>query len=235
MTIIAIIPARGGSKGIKKKNLAPLCGHPLIYYSIKAALESKCIEKVYVSSDDEAILNYSSSLGVDIINRPDHLSADSTPSHPVIVHAYNHIVTSSNSNPSLIVTLQPTSPLRTSSHIDEAIFKFKASSDADSLVSVMKVPHNYISSSTMRFTDSDCTYIENCDPTFVPTRRQDKSTYLARNGAAIYITPSENISEYIWGGKILPYEMGKLESIDIDDRDDLLLAELLLKSRYDII
>jgi len=197
----------------------------MIAYTIDAALKSK-IDEVIVSTDNKQIAKISEKFGIKIINRPADLSSDDTPSLQVIQHA----VSSLKKEFDFIVTLQPTSPLRNNTHIDEAIDLILNDNNADSLVSVVKVSHNMIPESIMKINDSGYLVDYLKQKTRI-VRRQDKKHYFARNGAAIYITKFEKIQQYIFGGKIIPYFMKKIESIDIDSEDDLSIAELYLKDR----
>ena len=224
MKTLGIIPARGGSKGIPGKNLFPLVGKPLLAYSIEAAMAS-CLNKVVVSTDSKEIAQVAQELGAEAIMRPRSLAQDDTPTLPVVQHAVGKVEGTFN----LVTTLQPTSPLRTSSHIDEALALMDQHRDANSLVSVIRVPHNMVPQSIMSLKGR---FLKECfqDQGRI-LRRQDKPTYYARNGAAIYVTRGDCIDRYIFGGKILPFEMDEFSSIDIDTFEDLNLAELILKSQ----
>ena len=148
---LAIIPARGGSKGIPKKNIKSLLGKPLIQYTIESALKSKYLDKIVVSTDDKKIADISEKLGAEIpCLRPKKLARDNTLILPVLQHMVNFLKKKENYNPFAIVLLQPTSPLRTVRHIDEAIELFLKKPKADSLVSVMQVPHNMTPISLMK-------------------------------------------------------------------------------------
>ena len=128
MEIMAIIPARGGSKGIPLKNLKLLNGKPLIEYSINESLKSKFITRTIVSSDHIKILKKAEKLGAEIIKRPKNLSNDSSPLEPVIEHCLNYLKSKENYVPDIIILLQNTSPLRTKKHIDDPLsnfFRFK--------------------------------------------------------------------------------------------------------------
>lgn len=217
MKILGVIPARGGSKGILNKNIKILKNKPLIAYTIEAALQSK-LNKVLVSTDSKKIAKVSESYGVEVIKRPFELAKSSTPTLPVIQHALLKIKESFDA----VMTLQPTSPLRKVNHIDEAIKLFNANKEADSLVSVVEVPHNFSNEKIMSY-----------DGKFLlgdsrPKKRQDVQKTYARNGAAIYITKIDKIDQYIFGGKILPYFMKKIHSFDIDDEDDWEIVEQIL-------
>ena len=121
MEILAIIPARGGSKGIPMKNLIKLNKKPLLEYSITSALNSKFITKTIVSTDNKKIANYSKKLNAEVIIRPKKFATNTSKIEPVIEHSINFLKKNSNFIPDLIVLLQNTSPFRTSKHIDNAL------------------------------------------------------------------------------------------------------------------
>lgn len=219
MRILGIIPARGGSKGIPKKNVKLLNGKPLIAYTIEAALASN-LDRVVVSTDCEEIASISKGYGAEVMMRPAHLAEDKTPTLPVI----QDVVAKLDEEFATVMTLQPTSPLRTLEHINEAIELFKNDIEADSLVSILEVPHNYMPEKLMNLNGKYL--IGNSEV----KRRQDVSTTYARNGASIYITKTKKLSEYIFGGKILPYFMSKVNSFDIDDMEDWEIVERLIKN-----
>jgi CMP-N,N'-diacetyllegionaminic acid synthase len=226
--LLAIIPARGGSKGIPRKNIYPLCGKPLIAYSIDAALKSGRIDRTIVSTDDTEIADISRSLGAEVRMRPRALSQDDTPTRAVLDHVVAELAGEAYV-PEAVLTLQPTSPLRTAQHIDEATALFVADPSADSLVSCIEVPHVFHPLSVMRQTRDG--YLEPFLAAPQPHRRQDKQTVLARNGAAVYITRTARLADYVFGGRLIPYLMDADSSIDIDTLEDLRIAERLLKAR----
>ena len=217
MKILGIIPARGGSKGIPRKNIKLLNGKPLIAYTIEAALASN-LDRVIVSTDCEEIAGISKEYGAEVIIRSFNLAEDTTPTLPVLQHVVSKLEVEFDA----VMTLQPTSPLRTSKHINEAIELFESDKEVDSLVSVVEVPHNYMPEKLMSF---DGKYLTGNREV---KRRQEISTMYARNGAAIYITKTEKLGEYIFGGKILPYFMSKINSFDIDDIEDWEIVERLI-------
>lgn len=221
MKTLGIIPARGGSKGIPKKNIKLLNGKPLIAYTIEAALSST-IDRLVVSTDCQEIAQVAKQIGVEVIIRPSELAKDSTPTLPVLQHIVNNI----NETFDAVVTLQPTSPLRVAKHINEAIEIFKNDDMADSLVSVIEVPHNYMPEKLM---DIKGKYLVGNSEA---KRRQEINKTYARNGAAIYITKAIRLDEYIFGGNILPYFMKKINSVDIDYIEDWEIVECLLKNRH---
>ena len=217
MNILGIIPARGGSKGIPKKNIKDLKGKPLIAYTIEAALKSNLTD-VIVSTDCNEIAEISKKYNAKVIMRPANLAQDKTPTLPVL----QFVIDSFDKNYDAVMTLQPTSPLRTIEHINESIDLFINDENVDSLVSVTEVPHNYMPEKLMHFNGKYLTGNEKVK------RRQDIPIMYARNGAAIYITKVDKINEYIFGGKILPYFMSKLNSFDIDDIEDWKIVERLV-------
>lgn len=228
MRLLAVIPARGGSKGIPRKNVYPLCGRPLVAYSIAAAQQASAVDRIIVSTDDERIAEVCRALGVEILLRPSALAQDGTPTRDVLEHVVSSLA-SQTYVPDAVLTLQPTSPLRTGRHVDEAAALFAADNNADSLVSCVAVPHIFHPLSLMRLNYEG--YLEPFLRSPQPHRRQDKPPVLARNGAAIYITRTARISEYVFGGRLLAYLMDPDSSVDIDTLEDVYLAERLLQMR----
>jgi CMP-N,N'-diacetyllegionaminic acid synthase len=228
MKFLAVIPARKGSKGLPGKNIRLLGGRPLVQYTIEAALNSSLLDSVVVSTDDEEVSRLSEKLGVEVIRRPAELATDTSTTQSVIEHTLE-ILSLKAYVPEAVVTLQPTSPLRDHVHIDRAIEVYLNDPKADSLVSCVPVPHIYHPDSVMKQNDRGYLIPDNFNPH--PTRRQDKRPVFARNGAAIYITKTSQISRYIFGGNLLLFEMPMQDSIDIDSQEDLEMAEILLQLR----
>lgn len=227
--ILCIIPARGGSKGIHKKNLVKLCGKSLIEYTIDEAKKSNLITRTILSSDDDEIISFCRNKNIEILfKRPVKLAEDQSSMLSVIEHAVKYLKDNENYKPDIILLLQPTSPLRSYHNIDEALTKL-IDSNADSIVSVIEVPHNYNPYSIMKLKkDYLIPYLKYDERKNI---RQLKPIFYARNGAAIYAFTYNCLinKKSIFGDKILPYFMKKEDSIDIDDEIDLVLAEALLK------
>jgi N-acylneuraminate cytidylyltransferase len=217
MEIIAIIPARGGSKGIPLKNLKLLNGKPLIDYSINESLKSKFITRTLVSSDHPKILNRAEKLGAEIIKRPKNLATDSSQLEPVIEHCLNHFKLKENYVPDIIILLQNTSPLRNKKHIDDALSTF-LNSKFDSMVSCYR--SHYFLWTLKKNTLTP----KNHNPKNRPNRQQMNDQFI-ENGA-IYITKYNAFkkSNCRISGKIGLYEMPKELSIDIDNKLDLVEA-----------
>jgi N-acylneuraminate cytidylyltransferase len=223
-TIIAIVPARGGSKGIPQKNIRLIAGKPLIYYTIRASQKSKYIHHTVVSTDDDEVMSISLAEGATVIKRPAELSSDSSPTMDAILHTLEQCKLQ-GMHPEIVVLLQPTSPLRTSSDIDAALELFMQS-ECDSVISVVEVNHppqwNLVIEES---------YLQPIfDQKYLKMRRQDlPKTYLP-NGA-IYIASTETlkINHSFYCRKIKPYIMPPKKSVDIDSEFDLFLAEALMK------
>lgn len=231
MNVLAIIPARGGSKGIPKKNIYPLCGKPLIAWTIEAALSSRHISRTILSSDSDEIIEVAGRYGVEApFVRPKDLAEDDTPALSVIRHAVDWLKDNEGYEPDYIVLLQPTSPLRTSRHIDEALKKL-IDSNADSIVSVVKAPHQFNPYSIMEMKNELLKPFLKYDEQ--KNIRQLKPVFYARNGAAIYAFTYKCLMKKnsIYGDKILGYEMSREESVDVDDMLDMRICELLMKNR----
>jgi CMP-N-acetylneuraminic acid synthetase len=217
MKILGIIPARGGSKGIPHKNIKPLKGKPLIVYTIEAALQSK-LDEIIVSTECHEIAEISREFNVKVLMRPENLARDDTPTLPVL----QDVVERTQGKYDAVMVLQPTSPFRTACHINDAIDLFSFDKNADSLVSVVPVPHNFTPSKLMILEGN---YLKG-NTTII--RRQESEKFFARNGAAIYITKIEVLKTSMFGEHILPFFMKKIDGIDIDDIEDWEIAEKIL-------
>lgn len=225
MQILGVIPARGGSKGIPNKNLAPLCGRSLLAYTAEAALGSRRLSRTVVSTDDAAIAAAARGLGLEVpFMRPGALAVDETPMLPVVQHAVEATRTAAF-DPGVVVLLQPTSPLRRSEHVDAAVDLLERTG-ADSVVSVVDVPHQFSPVSVLVL-DGERLRPFLDGPT--KTRRQDKPRVLARNGPAVLaVRTSVLMAGSLYGDDSRPLVMTAEESIDIDTFSDLALAELLM-------
>lgn len=222
--ILAIIPARGGSKDIPRKNIRLLDGKPLIHYTIKEALKSKYLGRTIVSTEDEEIAQISRECGAEVISRPSELAQDDTPSLPVFQHVIEYLDKTENFSPDIIVVLQPTSPLRLAEDIDNAIQKLLETA-CDSVVSVCEVEHPPLWMYTIEY-DKLKPLIESRDKII---RRQDAPKVYRPNGA-VYVTHRDTIvkENRLIGNDTRPYIMSPMRSIDIDAELDFKLAELLM-------
>jgi|LakMenEpi03Aug12_release.lakeMendotaPanAssembly.Ray.scaffolds.fasta_scaffold381386_2 CMP-N,N'-diacetyllegionaminic acid synthase len=232
MEVLAIIPARGGSKGIPLKNIKLLNGIPLIEYTTSSAIKSKFINRIVVSTEEKKIAELAINLGVEVpFLRPNFLAKDDTPSLPVFINTLEELYKIDGYKPDIIIILQPTSPLRSTKHIDEAL-ELYLTSNCDSLVSICDVPHNMNPFSVMK-----CN-LDNSLENFLDfdesnNLRQKKPKFFARNGAAIYICNYNCLmkKKSIYGECIIGYKMDRISSIDIDDEFDWDIASLFMSKK----
>ena len=228
MRVLGVIPARGGSKGIARKNLAPLAGRPLLAYTADAVRASRRLTRTVVSTDDPEIAAAAQALSLDVpFLRPPALAADDTPMLPVVQHALATMQSTGDAFDA-VVLLQPTSPLRRGDHIDAAL-ELLASSGADSVVTVVEVPHQFSPVSVLRIEDGRLRPFQGGPK---PTRRQDKPRLYARNGPAVIAVRAAVVAAgSLYGDDSRPLVMPMRDSHDIDSADDLELVELLLSRR----
>ena len=224
MEVLFVIPARGGSKGIPKKNIKPLAGKPLIYYSIDVARELTIDDNICVSTDDHEIIKVVENYGLNVpFIRPKELSSDNSSTNDVLLHALNFYQLNGK-NYDVIALLQPTSPFRKAYHVKEALERF--TSDIDMVVSVKETKSNpyYV----LFEENSEGFLSKSKDSNF--TRRQDCPTVWEFNGA-IYIINIESLKDKGIGSfkKTVKYVMNEIESIDIDSMFDWKLSEFILK------
>jgi CMP-N-acetylneuraminic acid synthetase len=226
VNILGVITARGGSKRIPKKNIKELLGKPLIYYTIKAALDSRLMTKVILSSDDDEIIGIGKDMGVEVpFKRPRELADGTTPTIEVLIHAVNYVEKKQGFYPDIIVVLEPTSPLRTTEDIDKALEKH-ITTDADSVVSVVKTDHWHPIRAKKIENDVLCDY---CLEEKEGVRRQDLPPAYFRDGAFYSVKRDVLMKEHRLYGKVTrPYIMPPERSIDINSELDFKIAELLM-------
>jgi CMP-N-acetylneuraminic acid synthetase len=226
MNVLGLIPARGGSKAIPRKNLAPLGGRPLIVWTIEAACGAKCLQRVIVSTDDDEIALAARTAGAEVpFLRPKDLASDTAPALPVIRHAVQALDIM-GWQADAVIYLQPTSPFRGSAIIERAA-ALLASGTCDTAVSVMPVPHNMTPGSLMRLCGDFLEFLT--PPEERQFRRQEKPLLFARNGPAVLgLTRATMLAGNLYGDRVKAVSMGPLESHDIDTTLDLLIAQALL-------
>lgn len=232
MNVLGLITARGGSKGIPRKNLTPCGGHPLLHWTCRAGLESKVLSRLVISSDNEELLEYARNSGVEApFVRPDEFATDTATSVSVAWHAVSWLKEHEGWSTDVLVLLQPTSPLRTARHIDEAFALLGPS--VDSVVSVIKVPHRFSPWAVLVPEEGRVRDYWQGELPFDKHRRQAQPTLYARNGPAVIVTRTpvlETMSSF-YGAHNVPYVMAPNESVDIDDLDDLAWADWLLRRK----
>ena len=212
MDVLGLIPARGGSKGVPRKNLVPVGGKPLLAWTVEAALGATELTRVVVSTDDDEI---ASAAEVDVLRRPAELAADDTPMLDVVRHAVAEL------RPDVVVLLQPTSPLRRAEHVDACV-RLLLESGADAVVSVVEVPHRFRPDSLMDVVDGRVVSRGSA------RTRQEKELVYARNGPAVLARRADRIGDDLYGGDVRPFVMDARDSLDVDDPADVELAGALL-------
>jgi len=218
---LAIIPARGGSKRLPNKNILPLKNKPLIVWSIESSLNSEYLDSTVVTTDSNEILDISKKYNVPVILRPKDLSTDTSPTIDAVIHTLSKVKEKFD----YVVLLQPTSPLRTAKHINEAI-EFLIEKNADAVVSVCETGHSPLWANKL---DEDLSMKGFLDKAISNKRSQDLSTYYRINGA-IYISDVKRLlkeKSFFLKENIYAYKMDKKTSLDIDEEIDFRLAELL--------
>jgi CMP-N,N'-diacetyllegionaminic acid synthase len=228
MKILAIIPARGGSKGIPHKNMRKICGKPLIEYTINTAKSSKLINKIILTTDSKKIAEFSKSKGIEVpFLRPKKISTSNSSTIDVINHTVDFLKKHENYLPDIITILQPTSPLRTVEILDKSIKSLKNSSTSSSILGVSEVKnHPFL-----------CFQLKN---SFLKPVKSNFKTYSQRQKFPIFYYPTGSIYTFwhktlqntgnIYGSKIKPLIINVEDSIDIDTPYDLFQAEMRFKN-----
>jgi CMP-N,N'-diacetyllegionaminic acid synthase len=230
MTIMAIIPARGGSKSIPRKNIKLLAGKPLIVYTIETALECRILDRVIVSTDDKEIATISKKHGAEVpFIRPRELALDSTPMLPVLQHAVSYMERNEKCHIDIVILLQPTAPFREVSDIENCIEKLK-NEKADSVVTVCEAEHNPYFVMMKFQNDNLVPFLKTEKPM---TRRQDAPKIYRLNGAVYAIRRDVLMDENkIFTNNTKAIIMPQERSIDLDRQLDFEFAEFLMKTRY---
>jgi YrbI family 3-deoxy-D-manno-octulosonate 8-phosphate phosphatase len=221
MTCVAIIPARGGSRGIPRKNLVPIAGKPLLAYTIEHARATAAIDRVIVSTDDAEIGEVAEQFGAEVIRRPAGISGDRAPSEAALLHALDELEAREGYRPDLVVMLQATSPLRRAHDVQRAIETLIAE-DADSLFSACTV-HGFL-------WHREGAELSSIGYDYRDRRmRQDGPEDLLENGS-IYVTRRDLLraTRNRLGGRIAVHRMDVLDSFQVDEPSDLVVMERLI-------
>lgn len=227
--ILAIIPARGGSRGIPKKSVRLFAGKPLIAHTIGAAKNSPSIDRVVVSTDSEEIAAVARDFGAEVpFLRPAELAT----SESKIVDAVAHLLGALQKDgyePTHVLLLQPTSPMQTSSDIERAIDLFFASS-ADSLVSVCRTENLLMTK------DSDNVLTIQNPEMLESSNRQELPAYYKLDGSMIYMVDAKKFLEKksFFFGRLVGYEIERWRAVDIDEPQDFVVGELIFQNRDSI-
>ncbi|MCL4237367.1 MAG: acylneuraminate cytidylyltransferase family protein [Anaerolineae bacterium] len=224
---LAIIPARGGSKGIPRKNVRALNGKPLVAHTIEQALATPAISRVVVSTDDAEIGAVAQQYGAEVVWRPAEISGDTASSESALLHVLDHLAQTEGYEPELVVFLQCTSPLRRENDIGQAVQRL-LEEQADSLLSLTRFAHFLWHVPAGRLTSL------NFDHTHRP-RSQELAPLYMENGS-IYVLKPWVLHQFgnRLGGKIAYYEMDPLSAVDIDTLADFALCEAIMVSAWGI-
>ena len=224
--ILAIIPARGGSKGIPKKNIVLVGGKPLIAWTIEAAKKSKYINRIVVSSDSDEILSVAAKYGAEPIKRPAELATDTAPPEPLVHHALKYLKDEQKYAPDVLVYLQATSPLRDYKDIDSA-FDIFLRSKATSAISAYELDKKYLKT----FISSKNGFLKGVANNEFPFMNRQLLPNIYMPNGAIYIIMTKAFKKLgrLLSDKTLPYIMSLEKSIDIDNPEDLKKLRLILK------
>lgn len=230
--MIAIIPARGGSKGIPRKNIKLFAGKPLLAWTVEAARASGVFDHILLSTDDEEIADVGRRCGVETpVRRPAELARDDTPTAPVARHALEWLAARSGRRPGAVMVLEPTAPARQPRHLREAA-ALLARDGVDSVVSVSLVPHHYVREKQLALRpDGTLIGLEGRPPEEMTHRRQDLPVVYAFNGALFGCRASLLLRDppTLWGDRVVGYVMERRYSVDLDTPDDWAIAEAVVR------
>lgn len=232
MRVLGLIPARGGSRGVPRKNVRLLGGKALIAYTIEAARDAHHIDRVVVSTEDEEIAAVARSLGAEVpFERPSELARDETPMLPVIAHAIE-TVAATGWAPDAVCLLQPTYPFRRATEIDACIEKLEATG-ADCVISVHRVPHSF-NPHWVYFKNPDGSLRIATGETDPIPRRQELPPAFHRSGS-VYVSRTNVVTEHrsLYGERVVGHEASADSSCNIDTLHDWAEAEALIAGRGD--
>lgn len=229
--VITIIPARGGSKGVPRKNIKLLNGKPLIAYTIEAALHSGVVDRVFISTDDAEIAEVAKKFGAEVIDRPKELAGDKITLEPVIKQALEFLEINENYVPDFVSCIQPTSPLLKPETVKACVNKV-VNDGLDSCITAF-LPETYEWKwKPVRDESGKEIVFEPEVPVMKRVVRQDLPKIYHENGA-FYITKTSLFKElgHRWGGKMAVVEMSEEDSIQIDNLNQFWMVDQILKRR----
>ena len=227
---ILLIPARGGSKGVPKKNIRLFNGKPLIAYSIECAKGSKYVDRIMVSTEDEETASVSRTHGAEVpFLRPAEMAGDKSPVMDAVLHHLDTLKATEGYEPTHLLLLQTTSPLRRSGDIDRAVELFQAR-DAESLVSICQTESWLL----MKDAEDRLTILPN--DTKLMTNRQENPKFYKFDGCMIYLIKTDVMrrEKSFVGGNLVGYEIERWRAADIDESQDFVVSELIHAHRDEI-
>lgn len=229
LKIMAIIPARGGSKGIPNKNIVPLGGKPLISYTIKAAKQSKYVNRIIVSTDDEKIAEVSRQYGAETpFMRPAELAQDDSPVMPALYHAVEWLDKNEGYKSDILLMIQPTSPFVKSEQIDKAVEMLLSNPDADAVTTVIETPHVFHPYNIRVIkSDGSVVFFMPEDHDRYPTR-QTKPKFYAFGNFYVFRYDTLALQRSLYGRRCLPLVIDPVTAFDINYPFELAMAESIL-------
>lgn len=233
-SILGLITARGGSKGIPGKNIKLLLSKPLIAYTIESAKASGVFDRIIISTDDPEIAKTARDYGAEVpFTRPAELSEDTTPHLPVVAHALTWLAENEGYSPEYVMILQPTSPTRQAFHIRDAAELITQGSKADSVISVAPIPKAYNSKKTMRL-EGEYIRLLNGTPLYQRAARRQDTLEEYFSAGLIYLFKTSlvltDVNPNFYGENTLPYVVDEKYLVDIDEPNDWILAEEKMKA-----
>ena len=237
VNVLAVIPARGGSKGLPGKNIMPLLGKSILAYTVQAAKQALTLDRVILSTDSPEIAEVGKQIGVDVpFLRPDHLATDTSHPAETLKHALEFLEENDGYHADVVVTLQPTSPLREAKHIDQTVNLLLEDQTMDSVITVEEVvlPPFWM----LRPDGTSLKPLMDDGVDYSLKQRQDMDLVFKPNGA-VYATRTQLIREKTLifsafsGGKTGYILMDQISSLEIDTETDFVVIEAVLKGRKD--
>lgn len=230
-SVITIIPARGGSKGVPRKNIRLLEGKPLVAYTIEAALHSGMVDRVFVSTDDDEIAQVAKKFGAEVIPRPAELAGDKVTLEPVIKHALDYLKETERYVPDFVSCIQPTSPLLKPEIVAACVKKVKEEGFDSCITAFLPDTYEWKWTPVINKGNVEVGY-EPERPVMKRVVRQDLPKTYHENGA-FYITKTPLFHEvgHRWGGKMGIVEMAPLDSLQVDSEDQFWYIGQILKKR----
>lgn len=224
---LGIIPARGGSKGIKNKNIRNFCGKPLIYYTIKEAKKSKYLDRIIVSTESPKIAALAKKYGAEVpFLRPRELAQDKSRVLDAVEHLLKKLKEEENYSPQFIVLLQPTSPLRTVTEID-GIIRLLLKRKADSAITMCATEPRVFAKDK-----KDGLHLVSSKYFLKSTNRQDFMPTFKEDGSMVYVNRVKTLlyRRNFLGGKLVGYAIPRWRAVDLDEPQDFVVGELLIKN-----
>lgn len=228
-TVLALIPARGGSRAIPRKNIREFCGKPLIAHTILAARGSSLVDRVVVSTDDEEIATVAREYDAQVpVLRPAQLAADTSPVMDAVVHMLDHLKNSEGYAPTHVLLLQTTSPLRQSADIDASI-ELLEKSGADSLVSMCRTEQGL-------YCLDERGFVETLFDGYSSSNRQELRPTYKLDGSMIYLLKTDVLlkERSFLAGSVVAYEVPRWRAVDLDEPQDFVVGELIARNLTDV-